>query len=540
MGLSIYSRSLYGPFLFDDADFLDVGSSIRSRNWYAILSGPRPLLIFTFALNNWLAHGFNPFSYHLVSLALHLLNAVILWRIVRRLSDSPVIRAFVPLLFLATPIQTESVSYISSRSELLAATFYLAALWVFLTSWREKHPWITTAVVVVFYGCGVSAKQHALTLPVAILLIDYFFLAGQDWRQWKRNWRLYAVLGTVMTVGGFFVVRAVSSAASGGFHLKDVPWAGYVFTQFRVCWLYLKLLLVPFGLNVDYDIQPSRTLLQHGAWLGLAGLLVLVAGAIWVRRRLPLVCFGVLFFFLALSPSSLYPLIDYAAERRLYLPSIGFFLAGVALAGAWIRSRRTLAFALGVVLAVYAAGTYSRNQVWLDPLALWQDTAEKSPGKWRVETWLGLEYSRRKMFVEASRAYQRAAELVPPNTKEQAEVLSSLGATFNGRGMYKEAVVYYMAALKITPENPTLLTNLAMAEIRLQDPEGWRHFQKAIDLNALAWEPHFARGTVYYQRGQYDEAIRDFERVLALVPDHADAQYNLQAARAMKAKSSRQ
>jgi tetratricopeptide (TPR) repeat protein len=548
-GFLVYWRSLHGPFLFDDADLLEARSAVRLSDWRVILTGSRSLLILTYVLNRALT-GFDPFYFHLVSVVLHVVNALILWRTVRLIGESPGLRhwltpearnriaVFAPLLFLLSPVQTESVAYISSRSELLAAAFYLLALWLFLSQWREKRPWAVAAALVVLYGCAVASKQTAITLPAAIALLDYFFLAGQDWRQLKKNWRLYAVLGSSMAVGGFFAIRIIINVPSAGFFLKQVTWKDYLFTQFRMYWMYLRLLLVPFGLNADYDIQPSRTLLEHYSWLALLGLIALAGGAIYFRRRCALASFGVGFFLLALLPtSSFYPLLDYAAERRLYLPSAGFILAALALVFASGFRERTAAAALGAVLLIYAAGTYARNAVWENGLALWRDTAEKSPRKWRVYTNLGLEYARRRMFAEATRAYQTASELAPPNSREQAEILSSLGSTFNNRQMYAEAIQYYQAALKIAPDNANAWTNLAMAEIRLNRPEGWAHFQKAIELNPLAFEPHFLRGNLYYQMGRFDEAIRDYERVLQLIPDHPDAQYNLRAALAMKQKT---
>ncbi len=546
-GIAIYWRSLHGPFLFDDADLFEARNAVRLQDWHVILTGPRPLLILSYVLNHRL-WGFDPFYFRVVSLFLHIVNTIILWRIVRLICDSPgldgwlnagarkLIVVFAPLLFLTTPVQTESVAYISSRSEVLAATFYLLGLLVFLSSWREKRPLAAAAAIAILYGCALGSKQHTVTLPVAILLADYFFLAGGDWRQLKRNWRTYAVVGALMLAGGSFVAVEVMNVPSAGFHLKDVTWKSYLLTQFRMYFLYLKLLAAPFGLNADYDIQPSRTIFEHRSWLALAGILSLAGAAVWLRKRFVLASFGVLFFFLNLLPtSSFYPLLDYAAERRLYLPCIGFFLAAMALALEWKKPARAMAWALSGVVLVYSIGAYSRSLVWSDSLALWLDTAQKSPRKWRVYTWLGFEYTKRNRFAEATAAYQKAAELVSHDSTDYAEVLSSLGSTYNNRKMYAEAIQQYQTALKISPNIPVLWTNLALAEIRLNRmDEGWHHLQRAIQINPLAWEPHLARGNLFFQMGRYDDAIKDYQRVLDLVPGHPDALQNLQAARTMK------
>src|SRR5262249_28143539 len=268
VGFAIYWRSLWGTFLFDDGDLFEVTSSVRLKDWYVILTGPRPLLIFSYALNHWWAGGFDAFQFHVVSVVLHILNALVLWRILRgclgRDPKGAIVAAFVPFLFLTSPIQTESVAYISSRSEVLAATFYLLGLWGFLSPWREERPWAASGLIVGLYGCAILSKQTAITLPAALLIADYFLLAKTDSGQVEKNWRIYCVLGFVMVAGGFFVIRNIIRVPSAGFFLKDVTWKTYLFTQFRMYFLYLRLLLVPFGLNADYDIAASRSLFDHG------------------------------------------------------------------------------------------------------------------------------------------------------------------------------------------------------------------------------------------------------------------------------------
>jgi tetratricopeptide (TPR) repeat protein len=117
-------------------------------------------------------------------------------------------------------------------------------------------------------------------------------------------------------------------------------------------------------------------------------------------------------------------------------------------------------------------------------------------------------------------------------------VLSSLGSTYANRGMYQQAVEVYEQALKLS-QHSRLWTNLGIAEIGLGRPEGWKKFERAIEADPVAWEPFMARGNLYYKMKRYDEAIREYERVLQILPDHPDAHYNLRAARAMKSREPR-
>ena len=150
----IYSPSLAGPFLLDDFDMEEPSSAVRSGNPAAIRASGRPLLMYTFRLN-YLVGGFDPVGYHAVNILLHSINGLLLFGFLTsllargRLDDllaaawQPLVRYGVPILFVTTPVHTESVAYISSRSELFATTFYFAGLWLFASSWRERFRWPT-------------------------------------------------------------------------------------------------------------------------------------------------------------------------------------------------------------------------------------------------------------------------------------------------------------------------------------------------------------------------------------------------------------
>ena len=346
LGWVIYTPCLSGPFLYDDYDLKEVHSTVRTGRWRPIISSGRPLLYLTYLANHRLG-GFDPFSFHVASVLLHGLNAVLLWcflntlltperldRIIPRRLRAVFVYG-VPLLFLTSPIQTESVAYISSRPEVLGTTFYIAALWVFASPLRDRHRWVTALLVVLLFAGALSCKQDKLGLPLVILIMDYLLLAKGDWHRMKNNWPTYALFAVGGLAGFFVVVKPFLFSHSAGFGL---PWTDYLFTQFRVVFVYLRLLFVPVGLNVDWHFLPSQTLWDHLSWLGLLTLAGLAGACVYLRRRAPLAAFGGLFFFVALAPSSsFYPLLDFAAERRLYLPSIGFSLV-VMVAVVWLFS----------------------------------------------------------------------------------------------------------------------------------------------------------------------------------------------------------
>ena len=171
-----------------------------------------------------------------------------------------------------------------------------------------------------------------------------------------------------------------------------MTWYQYFFTQCRALFVYIGMFLLPVQLNADWDFPISRTLLDHGAIVGLAALLALTAAAWHYRRRFPLACYGFFLFLVLMAPtSSILPIRDPIAERRLYFAMPGLILIVVDLldrdearrGGSWQRSRRWWRSSA-------AAATHARAEAWSDAVLLWQDTVRKSPTKVRAHLAAGI------------------------------------------------------------------------------------------------------------------------------------------------------
>ena len=539
VGVAAYWPATAGGYILDDYDLLEPGGPVRTPSFSMLIGPERPIVTMSYLLNSRLG-GLDPGSFHVTNILLHCLNALILWRMLAALfaagkiperitANGDLFVYGVPLLFLLSPVQTESVAYISSRSELLAAFFFLLGLWGFIV-YRERRPWAAAAIVLVCLAFSVLSKQDKLVLPAVVLVMDYLILSGCDWRGLRKSWPLYGTLAAGAAAGAVLVIRPILFVQSAGFLLD---WKTYLFTQFRMYFRYLGQLLWPFHLNLDPDIVPSRSLLEQGSWLALL-LLIVIAGAIvrW-HREAPLVAFGALLFFIVLAPTtSFFPLLDFAAERRLYLPSIGFFVAVLAaLSYLLLSTRSVLRVGLGVILAVYGVATFQRSQVWADDLALWQDTVEKSPRKARPWGWLGRIYDGRGQQQQAEEAWIRAEQVVRPNSLEHATLLGNLGLAEARKQNYQKAVDYYQKALEIRSYRPTVRAQLAVALMRLgRTDEGWQEFEKAFGNTTGSYEALMLRAQELYLVGRYAEAAQDYRMALALLPESEEAQRNLEAA----------
>jgi len=544
LALLIYWPVLDGPFVLDDYDLRESFSTVVRANRRVILNSGRPLLMLTFIANHRLAGGFDASQFHLTNVLLHGLNALLLWLFARALFRDgrldrwidpgwrPLFIYGLPLLFLTTPVQSEAVAYISARSELMAAAFFIGGLGLFASRLREERPWLAAVCVLVCVIGAAASKQDKITLPVALFLMDWLLLSQGDWKGLRRSWPTYGLFVIGMAAGFFVLIRPFLFAVSAGFNLD---WKTYLFTQFRMYFRYLRQFTFPFGLNLDPEIAPSSSLTDHFSWLAAAALVALVVALLWFRRKIPLVTFGGLFFLLVLAPTtSFFPLLDFAAERRLYLPSVGFFLA--ALCGVAMLARpgaRYVYGSLAAILIVYSIGTLQRAVIWSDELLLWGDVAAKSPNKGRPWSWLGRTLSNRGRTEEAEGAWRRSAALLEEGSNEHAYVLNNLGLVRAQNKDYAGAIAYYEQALAVVPGDTRIRAQLAVAQIRAGDAvAGWRSFHEAFRRPALVHaETLVLRAQEFFQLAQYQNAVNDYFRASQMRPEDLEIQRDLEIAR---------
>jgi tetratricopeptide (TPR) repeat protein len=516
-----YAPVMNGAFLFDDTA-LPFALPAPSASFLDWIRGVRPVLMASYWMNTRLS-GDDPFSYHVVSLTIHLAAAGLVFLIVRRLlewSQAPAARrtllaAFAGGLFLLHPMQTEAVAYLAGRSEALSVMLVLAAYAAFLYRRRAAITWGSMLLVLALFGLAVLSKEHTIVLPALLLLTDFWWNPGFSFRGARANWRLYAplVLGAAGAVALFWKVILYSPSA--GFSLRGVSWYQYLFTQGRALFVYPAEFLLPVRLTADWDFPVSQNVFDHGAIFGLIALVALAAAAWHYRRRFPLACFGFFAYLVLMSPtSSILPIADPLAERRLYLGMLGLLLIVVDLAGRIRTDSRKLAAAFVALLLVAAAVTHARAAVWADPVALWQDTAAKSPHKRRVLFQLASAYADAGRCQDAVEEYQKVAQEWPPNY----DLLVDWGLAY-------DCVNQPELALEKLRQAATMETT-AHVYSQIAMVYGKRsRWAEALDALAYAerLDPNFAttymyKGDIHLSLNRPAEAVADYQRALALQP----------------------
>lgn len=426
----VYINAWSGDFQFDD--FSTILENPHLNGWRTFVGHldhmVRPVLYGTFLLDRSL-YGNSAGGYHLLNLLLHLGSGLLVYRILTHAATEETRLPFwTALLFLIHTIQTETVTYISGRASGLMAFFYLLALFLYIKKtecFRESH-----VSRLYFFGAiasfllSLSSKETAVTFPLALLLWDVLIrqLRGISLRTAiiRHHLPFWLILLLVAVWVGSH--SRYSALAQFSFSIRPL-WENLLSGIHSVSYA-LMLFFCPWKQNFDHDLPVVHSLFERPLFLDLMVLSGLAFAALLAARRLPLLTFGVGWFFLQLLPTSLIPRIDLLSERNLYLASIGLLLVVVILGSRltqWLaralRKPRIVKITAGSLALVLVLGlclfTYQRNVLYRNAVLLWSDTVEKSPHKARPHNNLGHAYALRDDWDRAIEEFRIAARLNP-------------------------------------------------------------------------------------------------------------------------------
>jgi hypothetical protein len=349
MILIAYSNTFTSSFHFDDNPSIVENAHIKrmtSDNISHILNGVRPV-VYLSLMFNYQVGGLNVVGYHIFNIAVHIANSMFVYLLMLWTLNLPALETkyrgkaqrmalFGALLFAVHPIQTESVTYIITRTELLATFFYLATFLLFIKGARTQK---SSYYVGAFFTAALSmgSKEWAVTLPALLMLYDYLFIAEGKVSIVASRWMVYAAVAiTWLIVFRHLDLFAPSSSGSGiGFNVSStsgITANTYWLTSLNVIWTYIRLLFLPIKQNLDYEYPIAKTLFEFPTLLSFIGHITVVSAAFWLYKKKGwlLIPFGVAWFYIGLSPvQSVVPIIDVIFEHRAYMPSIGFFIVFV-------------------------------------------------------------------------------------------------------------------------------------------------------------------------------------------------------------------
>jgi len=508
----IFLNTSGNDFVYDDLEAIVNNPSIRDTgNIPLFFTNPgrtavtsellqnvyRPLLMTTFALN-YAAGGLDVAGYHLVSISLHAANAVLLYLLILAMAgtglnagggNAQLASLLISLFFAVHPVNTEAVNYIWQRSELMASFFYLVTLLCMVNYMRGGKALLYAAAVVSFV-MALLTKEMAVTVPVVLLLFDWYFISSfkKDvfMRNLKRYYLPFIVLAVVYACFRLFSYRILRESGTGG---GSAGWGAfkYFITQARVIIQYLRLMVFPRGLSVHHDVPLSSSLSDPTFLASGAVILLMIAGAVMMRKKLRTYSFFILWFFIMLIPTSsvipLYPVI--MNEHRIYLAGAGL-VAVFVLAS----TKKSTLLLMAVLLVLCASLTVKRNSEWKDSFTLWSAVAREYPDNYMAYFNLGVAHVASEQYDKGIEYYRKAVSIKP----DYAEAYYNLGVAYGGLGKYDDALDSYKQAIGIKPDYGAAYCNL---------------------------------GGTYVWLGRYSEAVESYKEALRINPSDANTLYNL-------------
>ncbi len=573
IGFFSYSNTFHSPFQWDEEKYIIENPVIKDRSYFADTSKAKGLEYYgalksryvgylTFALN-YRINGPDVTGYHIVNLFIHITNALLVYFFVALTFKTPPlinsrlrrhsqnIAFFTSLLFVAHPLQTEAVTYIFQRLASLVTLFYLSSIVTYLVfrlksedkfNVRNYSATVYYILSIFFAILAMKTKENAFTLPIVIVLYEFFFFKGAVK---KRLLYLIPLLLTLfiipLTIMGTDrpageIISQMKDPASLGY--QGISKEDYLITQFRVIVTYIRLLFLPINQNLDYNYPRYHSFFDPGAFISFLflGALIFIGLYLFYRSRsnpdlLP-PAFGIFWFFITLSvESSIVPIPMIIDEYRAYLPSIGAFIA--AISGTFVLGEKfgrtkikpfiviSLFFLL---IAFFSVGAYVRNATWESNTGLWEDVVRKSPDNARGYYALGNIYQSKGHLDRAIEQYQTALRRKP----DYVQAHNNLGNAYKSRGLLDQAIEQYLTALRLRPDYSEAHYNLGnVYESKGLFDQAIEQYQTALRLKPDLIEAHNNLGNAYKSKGLLDQAIEQYKTALRLKPDYSEAHNNL-------------
>jgi len=523
-----YSNSLNGTWAMDD---VVANKSVSISNLHDVL-GFRKVSYFTFLLNQSIAP-FTPAYFRLFNILVHILNGVLIYILAhmtitiqltknqeqipeknKNLSLTTPVQAFYAALlssaiFALHPININAVAYIVQRMTSLATLFVLLSLLFYILATQSRSGFAKISLYLlssIFVVLGIFSKENALMGIPLIILYDYFFLPKFKRNiSLKRAFVIAVIVVLIIGVASYFLkfhitlielMRFFSNPTEPltkrGWMAVDVYWTPlqHVLTEFRVVSRYIFLLFIPFPQFLVFDhwgfpvsngiTEPLTTLLSI---ILLSSLFIF---SLWKLKRFPLLCFGMLWYFIAISLESFFALgSDLYFEHRNYLPLSGLIIGIVGQVIILLKGRireRSLRVSVFILCIAFGSLTFSRNFVWKDSLTLWSDTLNKSPSNLRAMMSIGNAYLVLSDMYNAEKYYKKVVQISSNDQRVH----------FLNESAYSLGMLYLLSG------------KLELA----------RELIERFDYSVESYSPRILKGYYKALNGNVDGAIRDYNEII--------------------------
>ena len=583
--LLLYYPGLNGPFVHDDINYV-VGNSaieITSLSWSELKKTAseapitrRLLPNISFALNYYFL-GSNPGGFRIINIIIHLGTAFTLFLLFRvtlqlpglagRFQSGKEIAFLSAFLWAVHPLQISSVTYIVQRMTCMATLFYSGSMLFYIYGRQATTFRRGLALYFISFICGVCAlasKENSLTLPFALLALEFFFIRSSDLRK-----RYKTVLISLIAISALAAVVSMIYL-NGEFNLLE----GYqnrsfnlsqrLLTETRVVWFYTSLILLPLPsrINLLHDF-PLSTGLFNPVQTAISILFIIIAlgGVFYFYKRHKLISFAILWYFGNLFIESSFIPLEIVYEHRIYLPATFVIFTCTAYAYKLEKLQHMLPrIFLCLLVIIFAGFTWKRNVVWSSSQAFWQDVVNKSPNIARG--YLGLHYAFKaqgksdqalrvleqayavnpfkRQVVEnlvrmyfAERKYVAALnivnEFIEHDPSRDALILRAI--TYGFLNDFEKVEKDAEAAIRLDPTHAYSFIILGEAQKRQgKTNRALNNLQKALSLGDRSASLFSSIGQIHLEKGSLTDAISYFKKALLASPNHTISHYRLSLA----------
>ncbi|HWR73700.1 MAG TPA: tetratricopeptide repeat protein [Nitrospirota bacterium] len=506
--------------------------------------------------------GLNPLGYHLTAIVLHAINTFLVtylaFMLVTRAREGRngndllsangsflIIAGVTGVLFGLHPLHVESVVWISERKDLLCALFFLLSVIAYLDYAAEPHEEPTPdrsgsylnrryLLSLALFGMALSSKTMAVSLPVVLLLLDWYPLKrARQTTEWKQLLiEKTPFIGLSLAIS---IVSILSQKAYGALSHIDVPLSSRVLVAFRSLAMYLGKMLYPVDLLPLYSYPKNVSLFSPEYIMAIILTCTFMGLSIYIVKRNLVLLSVWAYYLITLLPVlgivqvGFFPM----ADRFTYLPSIGpFLLAGLGAAWIWEKSealghREIAAKGLAVVVAtslcvVMFSLTLKQTVIWRNSIDLWSYVIEKEPNAHPV-----AYHNRGLAFRNAGQLEQALDDIntaLEREDREVANIYNSRATVFGAMGRQDKAIDDLNKAITLEPGFADAYTNRGLAYQNIgRIEQAMKDYDTAIHLDSGQSTAYYNRGKIHLESGRIDHAIRDLTSAVNIDPSYADA-----------------
>ncbi len=477
--------------------------------------------------------GLNPAMHHLINLGIHLLNVLLLWHVLRKMTGSVMRSALIAAFFAIHPLRVESVVWITEIKDLLSGLFFLLTIWAYLR-YVARPGFPRYLAVAGCFALALMSKPMAVTLPVVLLILDFWplqraKLENRSISTWARLVLEKTPLFGLALTSGLLTLMTQSRMLGV---TPEIPAIIHILASYG---LYIRQILFPTSLAVHY---PPLKLSIAIIWAAFSALLLVGMTLISFRQRVgrPFLLTGWAWFVITLMP--VVGLSDLTtADRFTYIPFIGFMILVVwggdsilhtlVTCRGWNlgRVQRQALAGCALLLGVLAWMTHTQTFRWRDSIALFEHSLNITGEDYFAHTILGEAYLRQGQLNRSLYHRIRAVQMSPRSPETHVLLANTLLQKEN----FSEAIDEFRQALKLSPNNPSNIYNLlGNAFLRQGKSESaHRAYLSALQLNPRFAEAHYNLANLLTTQGKMSDAIFHYCEAIRLKPDYPMAHYNL-------------